>query len=130
MEDGPAPKGALDSLRTLGATFFEAAGTRIELALVELREQGEYRKEIVVLAVAGGAFLVMGLLLAAFFVVVLFWDTYRLTAIAAMTLLYLGIAAAAFLRLRAKARAMPAPFEATLGELAADREMLKEWRER
>ena len=90
--------------------------------------RGEYRKQLVTLAVVGGVFLVMGLLLAAFFVVVLFWDTYRLAAIAAVTLLYLGIAAAAFLRLRARARAMPAPFEATLRELSADRDMLKDWR--
>ena len=128
MEEPRAPGGAFDSLRALGATLFDAAETRIELALVELRERAEYRKQFLILAVTGGVFLVMGLLLAAFFVVVLFWDTYRLAAIAAVTLLYLGIAAAAFLRLRANARATPPPFEATLRELSADREMLKEWR--
>ena len=130
MEEAPAPKGAFDSLRALGATLLDAVETRIELALVELREQGVYRRQLVILAVTGGVFLVIGLLLAAFFVVVLFWDTYRLAAIAAVTLLYLGIAAAAFLRLRAKARAMPAPFETTLQELSADREMLRQWRGR
>ena len=130
MDEARAPEGAFDSLRALGATLFDAAGTRIELALVELREQGEHRKQLVVLAVTGAVFLVMALLLAAFFVVVLFWDTYRLAAIGAVTLLYLAIAAAAFLRLRARAQAMPAPFEATLRELAADRDMLREWNER
>lgn len=128
--DEPRAGSVLDGLRTLCATLIDAAGTRAELALVELREQGEHRKALLILAVTGGVFLVMGLLLAAFFVVVLFWDTYRLAAIAGVTLLYLGIAAAAFLLLRAKARAAPRPFEATLRELAADREMLKEWRER
>ena len=128
MDGAQAPAGAFDSVRALGATLVDAAGTRVELALVELREQGERRKQLAVLAVTGAVFLVMALLLAAFLAIAFFWDTYRIAAIATVTLLYLGIAAAAFLQLRAKARAMPAPFEATLRELAADREMLKEWR--
>ncbi len=129
MEEPKAPAGALDSLRALGATLAETVETRIELALVELREEGERRKAMLVLAVAGGLFLAMGLLLAAFFVVVVFWDTYRLPAIAGVTLLYLGIAAWAFLRLRERAQSAPAPFEATLREMAADREMLRGERE-
>ena len=129
MEEPRARTGVFASLSALGATLYDAAGTRVELALVELREQGERRRELLVLAFVGGVFLAMGLLLVAFFVVVLFWDTYRIAAIAGVTLLYLGVGAAALLRMRAKARAMPPPFEATLRELAADREMFKEKRE-
>jgi uncharacterized membrane protein YqjE len=125
VEEPRAPSGPLDSLRALGATLVDAAGTRIELALVELREAGERRKEQLVLAVTGGLFFLMGMLLAAFFVVVLFWDTHRLAAIGGVTLLYLGIAAWALLSLRGKMRAAPPPFEATLRELQADRDMLK-----
>lgn len=125
MEEPRAPGGALASLRALGATLADAAATRIELAVVELREEGERRKALVILGVAGGVFLAMGLLLATFFVVVLFWETHRLAAIGAMTLLYLAIGAAAFARLRAKSRAAPPPFEVTLRELAADRDMLR-----
>ena len=117
------------SLRSLGATLVEALGTRAELALVELREQGERRKELIGLAAIACLFLALGLLLLAFLVVLLFWDTHRLLAAAGVTLLYLGIGVAAFLRLRAKARAMPPPFEATLRELAADRDMLRGQRE-
>jgi uncharacterized membrane protein YqjE len=115
--------GPLDSVRALGATIVEALETRVELALVELREEGERRKGMVVLAVTGALFLSMGLLLAALVVVVFFWDTHRLAAIAGVTLLYLGIGVGAFLRLRERARSAPPPFEATLRELAADREM-------
>jgi uncharacterized membrane protein YqjE len=123
---GPGP---IASLRALGATLLELVGTRGELALVELREEGERRKEMLGLALAGALFLGLGLLLAALFVVAVFWDTYRLAAIGAVTLLYLGIAAAAFMRLREKLRASPPPFEATLRELAADRELLRGKRE-
>jgi uncharacterized membrane protein YqjE len=125
VEEPRAPSGPLDSLRALGATLADAAGTRIELALVEFREASERRKEQLVLAVTGAVFLLMGLLLAAFFVVVFFWDTHRLLAIGGVTILYLGIAGWAFLALRGKLRDAPPPFEATLRELKADGEMLR-----
>jgi uncharacterized membrane protein YqjE len=125
MAEPQSPPGPAQSLRALGATLAEMIETRAELALVELRELGERRKEALWLAVAGGLFLAMGLLLAAFFVVVYFWDSHRLAAIAGVTLLYLAIAAFAFLRLRAKERASPPPFEATLRELKSDRDMLQ-----
>jgi len=130
VEEAPAPKSAFDSLRSLGAILFDAAETRVELALVEFQEGAERRKEQLILVITAGVFGAMGLLLAAFLVVVIFWDTYRLTAIAGVTLLYLGIAAGALLRLRARVRNAPPPFEATLSELAADREMLRQWRGR
>lgn len=117
--------GPVASLRALGATLLELIGTRAELALVELREEGERRKEMLVPALAGALFLGLGLLLAALFVVALFWDAHRLAAIGGVTLLYLGIAAFAFVRLREKLRSSPPPFEASLGELAADRELLR-----
>lgn len=122
----PQPlSGAVASLRALFATLGEAVSTRVELALVELREAGERRKEMLTLAVVGALFLTLGLLLAALFVVVLFWDSHRLLALGGVTLLYLGIAVFAFMRLRAKQRDAPQLFEATLNELALDREVLR-----
>jgi uncharacterized membrane protein YqjE len=130
VEPQPPPgSGPVASLRALGATLLELIGTRAELALVELREEGERRSRMLALALAGTLFLGLGLLLAALFVVALFWDTHRLAAIGGVTLLYLGIAALAFAILRAKLRASPPPFEATLRELAADRELLRGRRE-
>jgi uncharacterized membrane protein YqjE len=117
--------GLTASLRALGSTLVELVGVRAELAVVELRQEGERKKEQLALAAAGGVFLALGLLLAAFFVVVFFWDTHRLAAIGGVTVLYLGIGAAAFARLQFKVATSPPPFEATLRELAADREMLK-----
>lgn len=121
----PAGTGPLASLRALGATLLELIGTRAELAVVELREQGQRRSEELLLLVAGSLFLGLALLLGSLFVVAVFWDTHRLVAIGAITLLHLGIAAFAFVRLRASLRESPPPFEATLRELAADRELLR-----
>ena len=122
-EQSPASPGLATSLRTLGATLLEAIGTRAELAFVELREEGERHKAMLALALAAALFLALGLQLAALFVVVLFWDAHRLAALGGVTLVYLAIAAAAFAALRHRQRASPAPFEATLRELAADRAM-------
>lgn len=121
MDSGSGPAA---SLRALGATLLELVGSRVELAVVELREEGERRKGMLVLAVVGALFLALGLLLVAGFIVLLFWDTHRLAALGAVTLVYLGIAAFCFLRLRQQQLSAPPPFEATLRELAADREML------
>lgn len=121
MDSGSGPAA---SLRALGATLLELVGSRVELAVVELREEGERRKGMLVLAAVGALFLALGLLLVAGFIVLLFWDTHRLAALGAVTLVYLGIAAFCFLRLRQQQLSAPPPFEATLRELAADREML------
>lgn len=121
MESASGPAA---SLRALGATLLELVGSRIELAVVELREEGERRKGMLALAAVGALFLALGLLLVAAFIVLLFWDTHRLAALGAVTLVYLGIAAYCFLRLRKEQQDAPPPFEATLRELAADREML------
>jgi uncharacterized membrane protein YqjE len=122
--EAPQP-GPLDSLRALGATFIALVGTRAELLVVELREETERRKSMLVLAGVAAVFLALGLLLVAFLVVVVFWDTHRIIATAAVTLVYLGIGAWALARLKEKARTSPPPFEATLAEFAKDLEMLK-----
>jgi uncharacterized membrane protein YqjE len=115
----------LAALRSLGATFLGLLGTRAELAVLELREEGERRKEMLVLVAVAGLFLALGLLLLAFFIVLLFWDTHRLAAAGAVTLVYLATAAFALVRLKQKTRSSPPPFEATLAELAKDAEALK-----
>lgn len=127
MELEPPPvsrTGPVDSLRALGATVMELVAARAELAMVELREQGERRKEIVALAAACAVFALLGMLLVTLFVLAVFWDTHRLAAIAGMALLYLGIAAGAYGLMRAKMALAPPPFEATMREFAADRDLL------
>jgi uncharacterized membrane protein YqjE len=124
-EPSGADRGPLDSLRGLGATFVALVRTRIELALVELREEGERRKEMLVLGVIAGVFLSLALLLVAFLVVVLFWDTYRIAAIAGVTLAYLGVGVGALFKLKHRIRTSPPPFESTLSELARDVEALR-----
>ena len=115
-----APRGLLDALRVMGGTLNEILQTRAALFSVELREEIERRKRMLALAAVGFAFLHTALLLATLLVTVLFWDSHRIAAIGAMTVLYLGCGAFAVKRLRDEAAASPAPFAATLGELEQD----------
>lgn len=98
--------------------------TRLDLLVVELEEEKERLKQAVLLAVAGMFCLSFALLLLTLFVVVAFWDSHRLIALGGLTLLYFLMGVAALLVLRAKARARPRPFSATLDEISKDRERL------
>jgi uncharacterized membrane protein YqjE len=118
--DVPTSRGLLEALRALGGTLNEMARVRGALFAVELREEMERRKQMLVLAAFGIVFLHMALLLLTFFVAVMFWDTYRVAALGAMTIVYLACGAAAFIRLRARIAASPDPFAATMGELERD----------
>jgi uncharacterized membrane protein YqjE len=115
----------VDSLRSLAGSFVALVRTRVELAVLELREDGERRKDMVVLAAAAGAFLAMAAMVFALFVIVVFWDTHRVAAAGAMTVLYLAVGLFALLRLRRLRAEAPPPFEATLAELARDVEALR-----
>ena len=119
------PAGLVESLRGMGRSLLSLMRTRAELLAIELEEEKARRKEMIILAVSGALFFALGVQLLAFLVVVVFWDTYRLTAITGVTVLYLGIAAWAFLRLNLKWRNSPAPFAATLEELGKDMDALQ-----
>ena len=126
-QDPAAPRepGLIGSLRNLGATTLALIRTRVELVATEFAEEKERRKEMLILAVVGALFLALGLLLVAFFVIVLFWDNYRLLATGVVTLAYLGIGAWALVKLRQKIRESPPPFAATLAEFENDLALLK-----
>jgi uncharacterized membrane protein YqjE len=128
--DGAEPLGArapgfAENLRALGATLHNIVHVRAELFALELREETERRTRMLLLGVAAGLFFALGLALVAFLVIILFWDTYRLAAAFAVTLLYLGIGATAYLKLRTAIASSPPAFQATLGELEKDLEALK-----
>lgn len=118
--DTPVPGGLLGALRAMGATLGEAARVRGALLGIEIREELERRKHMLVLATLAVAFLHMAFLLLSLFVAVVFWDTHRVEAIGLMATLYLVFGAAALFRLRLAVATSPAPFAATLGELDRD----------
>jgi uncharacterized membrane protein YqjE len=114
------PHGLVAALRAAGGTLLEILETRGALLAVELREEIERRKRMLVLAACGFAFLHTALLLVTLLVAVVFWDTHRVAAIAAMTAFYFGCGSLFLRRLVAEAETSPRPFAATLGELDQD----------
>ncbi len=115
----------MGSVHGLTRSLIALIRTRAELLAIELAEEKERRKEMLILAVLGALFLALGVQLLAFLVVVVLWDTYRIAAISGVTALYLGIAAWAFWRLRTKWRDSPSPFAATLEELGKDMDAMQ-----
>lgn len=122
----PSGTGLTGSLRALGATLIELVCARAELIVIELQEERALAGRKLVLAVLAALFLAMGLLLVALLVVVLYWDTHRILAAVGVTALYLGIGAAALVRLRQIRRDGPPPFAATLNEFAHDLRLLRD----
>jgi len=121
----PLGTGLLGSLRALGATLLALVCDRAELIAVELQEERARAGQKLVMVVLAALFLAMGMLLAAFLVVVLFWDTHWMLAAGGVTLLYLGIGGWALVRLREMNHNSPPLFSATMSEFANELKLLR-----
>ena len=108
----------------LATALLDAGRTRLELAAVEFDEARARATDNLVLALVAAAAFGFALLAASMLVVVLFWDSYRIAALAGMTLLYLLIGAFALWRVSEHKKADPPAFAATLAELERDRSFL------
>ena len=112
------------ALTRLGDAALTLLRTRGELAALDLAEiKAQATRSAMTLAVAGlcAAFALGGV---GVWVVVYFWDSGRLTAIAVVTLVYALLAFVLWRVDSARNAAAPAPFAATLAELDKDREWL------
>jgi len=114
--------------RTAAARFVNSAlalaHTRVELAAIELAEERERLKRSAMMIAAAIFMLSFAVLGVAAWVVVYFWDTHRLEAIAAVTLVFAIAGGFLFWRNTTLTRESPTPFSATLAELAKDRTWL------
>lgn len=123
---GPHRGGSLlGAVKRVLASLGEITRTRLELLSIEVQEEGARFVRLLALVAIAIGFLALAVLVLTLFVVVLFWDTYRLQAIAGMALLYLLIAGLAALALRRRLSGTPRPFSATLAELRKDYERLR-----
>jgi len=114
-------RGAVGRLAT---ALLEFARTRAELAAVELEEARARASENLVLVLVAAAAFGFALLAASMLIVVLFWDTYRITALCVMTLVYFLIGVVALWRLSQHKKSDPPAFAGTLAELERDRAFL------
>ena len=117
--------GLSGSLRAMGAALLSLVCARAELMAVELQEERARAEQKLALVAMAALFLAMSLLVAAFVVIVLFWDSHRTLAASGVALIYFGIGSWALLRLREIARNSPPPFSATMNEFANDLKLLR-----
>jgi uncharacterized membrane protein YqjE len=116
--------GPSSASRRLGAAVLGLLHSHVELFGIELQEQ---KARTVSLLLFAGLALVFALLLLvglSALVMILVWDTYRLTGIISLCVFYILAAAFCGLRLKAAVFDESTPFHATLEELANDRERL------
>lgn len=123
--DAAAERGLFASLKRLAGTLLATLHTRLELLSTEAEERALQLARGLLLAVAALIVGAVGVLVATVFVIALFWDTYRLPAIAAVALIYLVASIVLARRAQRAWRGQPRLFAATLAELAKDREALR-----
>lgn len=122
----PASGGLFNSLRALLATALGMAQLRLELFGTEL--EAEKLRLFDALWRVGLGLLLLGVatVLAAAFVLLLFWDSYRLAALGVMVLLFVGGAVWLLMSARAGLRADEGgPFALSLAEMQRDLEGLR-----
>ncbi|NTV96401.1 MAG: phage holin family protein [Thiobacillus sp.] len=117
-------KGLLNSLTALAATLVAMAHTRLDLLSTDLEEEREHLLSMLVLTLVALFSLGIGMVLVTIFVVVAFWDTYRLLVLGTLAGLFLVVGIAAWRFAIRKARTKPRLFAATLSELLKDRQQL------
>lgn len=110
----------LAAVGRIATTLIAMVGTRLELAAVEFQEDarrllGYLAWTLLAVFLAAGAFM-----LVALFVIVLFWDDYRLQAIAGMAILFAAGAGLILMKVKAGLNSQPPPLAATLAELRND----------
>jgi len=122
----PAGGGLFNSLRTLLATVLGIGQVRLEIFSTEL-EAEKLRLFDTLWRVALGVLLLgIATVLMAAFVLLLFWDHYRLPALGVMTVLFLGGGVALLVWARRGLQAgAGGPFALSLGELQRDLDSLQ-----
>ena len=123
MDDSPQePGGLLTAGKRILRSVCDLAQTRLELFLLELKEERIRLFDALVLVLVGVVFALMTLVLLTFTLVLIFWDQ-RVLVLVLLTLLYGVGAGAAFWTLRKRLQDWQV-FDATLGELKKDRACL------
>jgi uncharacterized membrane protein YqjE len=109
----------------IASTLVAMVGTRLELAAVEFQEDarrllGYLAWSLLAVFLAAGAAMLLAL-----FVILLFWETYRLQAVAGMALMLAAGAGLIVMSVRAKLNAQTPLFADTLAELRKDVEYVR-----
>lgn len=118
------PTGLLESLKRLTGTLLSIFQTRLELLANELEEERLRIRQMMFYASAALFLFSMATLLLTVFVVVMFWDSYRLEVLGGLTAFFLCAGLLVWNALLRIARERPKLFSTSLAELTDDIERL------
>ena len=118
------PPRMFDSLRQFLGTLAGIAQTRIELLGTEVEEQVARLSAMLLWAIVSLFLAFTTVVLIAVAILIAFWDTNRILVAVLLAAGFAALALISCLRVRALARGRPHLFQATLEELAKDRDRL------
>jgi len=116
---GPATH-LLRSAVRLGGTLLGVLQTRSELLTTEVEQAMERGSKVLLLGFATMLASILGLLVAGFLVVIVFWDTHRIGAAVGVLLAFAATAIGCGLALRHEVKSRPGFLSATREALARD----------
>jgi uncharacterized membrane protein YqjE len=114
----------LSSIKGLVSTGASIAQTRLELISVDVQIARTKFISLLVMIVSALFFLFFGLVMLALFIVIYSWESDRMMALGLLTSAFLLIGLVLAAMIMQSLRTMPKLFEASIAELAKDREAL------
>jgi uncharacterized membrane protein YqjE len=114
----------LSSIKGLVATGASIAQTRLELISVDVQIARSKFVSLLVMIISALFFLFFGLVMLALFIVIYSWETDKMMALGLLTAAFLSIGLILSLLIAQSLKTMPKLFEASIAELAKDREEL------
>jgi len=121
MSEPESGRGLFASLRQLLGTAVEIANVRLALLSTEIEQEKLRLLDVVLMVGLALILLTVGVLLLSAFVVLLFWDSYPLVVLGALTALYLAGGVWMMRRARQRFRSPGGPFGISVAELERDR---------
>jgi len=114
----------LSSIKSLISAGTSIAQTRLELISVDVQIARTQLISLLVMIVSALFFLFFGLVMLALFIVIYSWESDRMLALGLLTGAFLSVGLILAALLMQSMRTMPKLFEASIAELAKDREAL------
>lgn len=124
MGDNNQAGGVLDRVAKFAANLVAITHTRLALLSTDIEEEREHLLSLLRWSLVSLFFMMLGLLLTAVLLIVLLWESYRLTAIASLAGFFLTAGAISWYWAKRKAKAKPKLFWSSLMELEKDQQHL------
>lgn len=116
--------GLMESLKRLTGTLLVIFQTRLELLSNEMEEERLRIGQMLLYGSAALLFFGLTIMLLTVFIVVLFWDSYRLQVLGGLSVLFFVAGLLLWNALRRVAREKPRLFSSSLAEFSDDRDRL------